>query len=57
MGDFGSVDGYFAMIVDHFEYIKVRFQKTFIFPTDLSDSIKLSRELWTTLGHFRVAFG
>ena len=30
--------------------MKVRFQKTFIFPTDFNDFIKLWGELWIILG-------
>ena len=30
--------------------MKVRFQKTFIFPSDFNDFIKLWGALWTTLG-------
>ena len=30
--------------------MKVRFQKTFIFPTDFNDFIKLRGELWSTSG-------
>ena len=41
----------------HFGYMKVRFQKTFVFPTNLNDFIKLLGELWITLGHFGVTFG
>ena len=48
----------------HFGYMKVRFQKTFIFPTYFNDFIKLLAELWVDLGllwdHFwymRVTLG
>ena len=58
MGEFGSVDTYFAMIVGSLWVYEGPFsKKTLIFPRGFNDSIKLSGELWTTLGHFRVAFG
>ena len=34
----------------HFGYMKVCFQKTIIFPTDLNESITLLAELWVDLG-------
>jgi len=41
VGDFGSLDGHFAMIVEPLGILKMHFQKTFIFPTDFNDFIKL----------------
>ena len=41
----------------HFGYMKVLFQKPFIFPTDFNDFIKFMGELCITLGHFWVTFG
>ena len=52
------------MIVDHFGYMKVRFQKTFIFLTSFNDFIKLWGELgvdlgllWDVFWHMRVTLG
>ena len=54
----------YAMIVDHFGYMKVRFQKTFIFPADFNDLIKLWSGLgvdlgllWDVFWHMRVTLG
>ena len=38
------------MIVESVWVYEVRFQKTFISPTDLNDFIKLRGELWSTSG-------
>ena len=41
----------------HIGYIKVRFQKTLIFPTDFNDFIKLVGEVWVALGPLLVYEG
>ena len=56
-GDFISLWDQYGMIVDHFGYMKVRFQKTLISPTDFNDFIKLRSESWTALCDFRVTSG
>ena len=51
VGDFGSVDGYFAMIVESVWVCEGPFsKKTRISPTDFNNFIKLWSELWTNFG-------
>ena len=53
MGEFGSLDGHFAMIVESLWSV---FKKTLIFQIDVNDFIWVRGKLWITLGHFRVTF-
>ena len=64
VGDFAAHDGHFAIIVESLRYIKVRFQKTFIFHTYSNDFIKPLGVIWVDLGllwdhfwHIRVTLG
>ena len=57
VGDFGSLDGRFVMIVKSLWVYEGPLSKKTHFPTDLNDFIKLRSVLWTTLGHFRITFG
>ena len=57
VGDFVSLDVHFAIIVESLRVCKGPFPKTFIFPTDFNDFVKLMNELCITLGHFGVTFG
>ena len=58
VGDFASLDGHFAIIVESLCVYERPFSKNTRFPqTNLYDFIKLLVELWITLGHFGVTFG
>ena len=41
VGDFGSLAGHFAMIVEPLGILKMHFQKALVFPTDFNDFVKL----------------
>ena len=57
VGDFASLDGHFAIIVESLWVYESHLSKnTHIFPTYFNDFIKLLGELWMTLGYFGVRF-
>ena len=64
MGDFGSLDGHFAIIVESLWVYEGPFQKAFFFSTDFNDFIKLLCGIWVDLGllwdrfwHMRMTLG
>ena len=64
VGDFGSLDGHFAITVDSLWVYDGPLSKTLIFPTYFNDFIKLFGGLWVDLGllwdrfwHMRVTLG
>ena len=64
VGDFGSLDGHFAIIVESLWVYESHLSKTLIFPTYFHDFIKLFGGLWVDLGllwdrfwHMKVNLG
>ena len=57
VGDFGSLDGHFAIIVDSLWVYEGPLSKNIHFPTYFNDFIKFMGELCITLGHFGVTLG
>ena len=64
VGDFASLDGHFAIIMESLWVYESPIQKTFVYPTDFNDFIKLLGEvlvdlglLWDHFWHMKVAWG
>ena len=56
VGDVGSLDGHFAIIVESLWVYDGPFSKIIHFPNRFNDVIKFRGEMWITFGHFGGTF-